>query len=157
KRRLVLGVLLCATLATTVWLNQQDNGLPEVVTLAKFEPVPNQTHLQPSAKPLELDLQILQSRIALKEAGKDIDIKTDLFAARTWNPPPPPPQLTSASPSNEAPKPVAPAAPALPFTYMGKMENNGRLTVYLTAGEGAYSVSVGDTIEDTYRVEKIEA
>jgi hypothetical protein len=58
----------------------------------------------------------------------------------------------------EAP-PAAPSAPPLPFTYIGKMQEGetGPVTIYLAQGEQAYSVKQGDVIDQTYRVESIDA
>lgn len=158
KRRLILGVLLSATLVATVWVDQQDEELPEVVTLAAVESVANHSQTTSTSKQLELNLEILQSRIALKETDKDPEINTDLFAAKSWNsaPPLPTPQISSAVSIKKTPNPITPVAPHLPFSYMGKMERDGNLIIYLSAGESAYSVGIGDTIEDAYRVEKIE-
>lgn len=95
-----------------------------------------------------------------KNSGKD------LFAARAWGSEPhaisgvsqksatDPVAVGSAVPPAA---PVTPTAPPLPFTYMGKMvdEQSGKLVLYLAKGDVAYTVSSGDLIDDTYRVEAI--
>jgi hypothetical protein len=63
----------------------------------------------------------------------------------------PPPSTASNRPA-PPPKPVA---PPLPFTYMGKMEENGELTVFLTKGDVPYVAKVGDVLEGQYRVDSI--
>jgi hypothetical protein len=68
-----------------------------------------------------------------------------------------------AAPANPAPRkpepvalPEAPKAPPLPFKYDGSGEVQGKSFVYL-AREGLNSamVSVGDTVDGTYRVESV--
>lgn len=156
KRKLVLGVLLCATLAATIWVNQNDDAMPEVVTLARLEMSTNSNDSSPTSGPIpELNLKTLQSRKEVKEAESDIEINGSLFAVKSWIPPSPAP--AQLQPTQAVITPPVPTAPALPFTYMGKMEDNGQMTVYLVSGEQAYSVSVGDTIDESYKIENIEA
>jgi hypothetical protein len=75
----------------------------------------------------------------------------DAFATRTWYvPPPPPPPVALAPP----PKPVA---PPLPFSYMGRYDEPEKPTVImLVKGDRLYTVAVGDSIDGTYRVERVE-
>lgn len=75
----------------------------------------------------------------------------NLFAVRSWQPPPPPPPSPVEQPV------VVPIAPPLPYRYLGRMEDSGRITVFL--GEGAQSVRVvrqGDQLAD-YRIDEINA
>jgi hypothetical protein len=44
----------------------------------------------------------------------------------------------------------------LPFTYMGKMDENGELTVFLTKGEVPYVAKVGSVLDGQYRVDSIQ-
>lgn len=78
-----------------------------------------------------------------------------LFSAHSWRVAPPP----APAPVRTAPPPVAavpPAvAPALPFEFIGKMDDAQRLRVFLLRGEKIYTVTVGEVIDGTYRVERI--
>jgi hypothetical protein len=65
-------------------------------------------------------------------------------------PPPPPPPPRAAGPA------PAPSAPPLPFQYLGKLDDSERLRVFLLRGERIHTVSVGDVIDGTYRVERID-
>ncbi|HKC44651.1 MAG TPA: hypothetical protein VKC64_12540, partial [Burkholderiales bacterium] len=51
--------------------------------------------------------------------------------------------------------PSSPQAPPLPFTFMGRMVDGKRVTVFLTNANGdrTWVVRPGDTIDDVYRVE----
>jgi hypothetical protein len=60
--------------------------------------------------------------------------------------PPPPP-----------PPPPAPTAPPLPFAFLGRYDDSSSLVIILTKGDRVYTVSVGDVIENTYKVEKLSA
>lgn len=73
----------------------------------------------------------------------------DLFARLSWSPPPPP---VTAQPM---PPVVAPTAPALPFTFIGKKLDDGVWEVYLAQGEKSYVLREGSLIDSTYRIEKI--
>jgi hypothetical protein len=48
-----------------------------------------------------------------------------------------------------------PTAPALPFAFIGKLDDAERLRVFLMRDEKIYTVTVGDVIDGTYRVERI--
>jgi len=72
-----------------------------------------------------------------------------VFNATSWYEPPPPPP-----PAPPAPPPV-PTAPPLPFTYLGHYEDTPTKVVILTKGERIYTVSEGEVIENTYRVERV--
>ena len=52
-------------------------------------------------------------------------------------------------------KPARPSAPALPFTYLGKLIEDGKLEVFLGRGEDSYSVKAGTRIGKEYRVDKV--
>ena len=75
--------------------------------------------------------------------------KEDPFVAKL-PPPPPPPAPTPPPP------PPAPVAPALPFTFMGRMVENDHTTVFLTKQNESYSVKLNDVLEREYRVDKID-
>jgi len=77
-----------------------------------------------------------------------------LFAPHSWYvppPPPPPPPPVAAGP------PPKPTAPPLPYQFMGTFSSAGEApTVFLTHGDVVFSVHVGDTLENTYSVDKLE-
>lgn len=70
----------------------------------------------------------------------------DLFAIRTWSPP-----AISPAPSVEA----SPAAPPLPYVYVGKKHEERSWEVYLVRGDQTFIVRDGQTIEGQYKVEHI--
>jgi hypothetical protein len=87
----------------------------------------------------------------------------DPFAPRGWLPAnvtpaiAPPPPVHVASPAVEPSATVAPVAPALPYSFLGKFDDGGRLVTYLRRGEQTYVVTSGQTLDDTYKVLSVDA
>ena len=69
----------------------------------------------------------------------------DPFARKSFSPEPA---------AAEAPA-QPPAAPPLPFRYVGKMIEDGKLAVFLSRGDDSYSVHSGQKIDAQYRVDKV--
>lgn len=74
------------------------------------------------------------------------------FSSKTWYvapppPPPPPPPVKVA--------PAPPTAPRLPFTYVGRYADSGKPVFFLMKGNRLLTVSQGDVIDGTYRVEGV--
>lgn len=101
----------------------------------------------PSVPRVELE------RLGRPDAKAVVDPKVgDAFKAISWYVPPPPP------PPPPPPKPVPPpppSAPPMPFSYFGRYEEGGMLIILLVKGERMYTVSEGEVIENTYRVERL--
>ena len=76
----------------------------------------------------------------------------DLFAVAAWRLPPPPPP---AAPPVEQPK-AAPVLPALNYKVLGKKEENDSWEVFLGRDDLTFIARTGETLEGTWRVEKIE-
>jgi hypothetical protein len=75
------------------------------------------------------------------ESGADI---VDLFPRQSFAP-----AVVSAAPEK-------PVAPALPFTYGGRYTEGNNTIVFLKEGEKMRTVRLGDTVNGTYRIEKID-
>lgn len=136
-----LGLMLTGSLAAAALVSEEDAQTGEVIAPAGGK-ASRREAVQPVLPALQLD--------KLVRADAD-EPEQDPFAGKSWYvPPPPPPQPKAVQ---EAPPPTA---PPLPFRYMGRMqEEDGQALVYLTQGTRAYSVSQGDTIDGTYRVDSI--
>jgi Tfp pilus assembly protein PilP len=85
----------------------------------------------------DIDLAKLDERI-------DEGAKVDAFAPRNFSPVVPPQAAARARPE----------APPLPFKYLGKMVEDGKLSVFLANGDESITVHAGERIGD-YRVDKI--
>lgn len=70
----------------------------------------------------------------------------DPFSSRSWNPPPP---ATAAAAE------PAPTAPPLPYAFIGKKHEGESWEVYLSRGEHTFVAREGETLEGSYRVERI--
>jgi len=74
---------------------------------------------------------------------------SNAFGSTSWYVPPPPPP-----PPPPAPPPV-PTAPPVPFKYLGLYEEGKKSVIMLVRGDQVFTVSVGDVIENTYRIDQI--
>ena len=68
----------------------------------------------------------------------------DPFAPKNFNP----------QPQQQAAAPAKPEAPALPFRYLGKLIEDGKLSVFLANGEESVTARAGERIAD-WRVDKV--
>jgi hypothetical protein len=85
----------------------------------------------------------------LKRPKRDGEIQ-DLFANRSWNPPPV--RVAAAPAVVEKP---APSAPPLPFKYLGRMADDDSQVVFLEKNQATLSAAAGDRLENDYQVESI--
>jgi hypothetical protein len=142
-RSLVLGIALALTLVAARLVGREEEAPPAApeVRAARAPGAGGER----SIERIEIDLD----RLAARKGGAP---GADPFRALSWqsvaqeearkNAPPPPP-------------PPPPQAPPLPFTYMGKLIEEGRIVVFLTQGERNHIVRQGDTIDGTYRVDAV--
>lgn len=87
----------------------------------------------------------------LGTAPRMTQASADLFAPHSWQPPPPPPP--EPAPVAEAPA----VAPPLPFRYLGRLEEDGAVAVFLAEGnQHPRLVRQGDSLPN-YRVDHITA
>lgn len=92
-------------------------------------------------------------RLRHAAAKDDADtVAGDAFGAISWYVPPPPPP---PPPPRKPPPPPPPTAPPLPFSYLGRYEEDGAKIIVLLKGERMYTVAEGEVIEHTYRVERL--
>lgn len=96
-----------------------------------------------------------ETQVGLERLNReDATAKSDpadgnVFKAMSWYVPPPPP------PPKPPPPPPPPTAPPLPFSFMGRYEEGGTLIILLVRGDRIYTVSEGEVIDNTYRVERL--
>jgi hypothetical protein len=135
RRRLVLlGLCLTATLAVAAVSGiDHDDVSGELASRQKSQPV------------------VKEARLALVSREPLEAVEADIFAAKSWQPAPPVPSHPVL------PVDARPTVPSLPFVYAGQLGDpqTGKVIVYLTTGDTVYAVSVGDVIDDNYRVEAI--
>ncbi len=137
-------------LAAIVMTAASDDGseAPQKAQARMPPPVKNALPQQglPGAPRVELERMIRPAPPQEGEAGIG-----NVFGATSWyvTPPPPPPV--------KPPPPPNPAAPAMPFTFLGLYQEGTGKVVMLVKGDRVFTVSEGDVIENTYRVERVSA
>ena len=102
----------------------------------------------PGAKAAPHILRLLPRHLLVDSKGATKG--ADVFGSRDWTPPPPPPPKPVAPPP-----PPPPTAPPLPFTLIGKANENGAWEVYLARAGKTYIVKPKTVIDGTYRVDAI--
>ena len=139
QRRWLLGSTLIAGVAAAL---DKYGGEPATAALARTEnPLPAQRGRVLVVPLPELELEKL-------DLEKSRDPITNAFEPRSWIVPPPK--------IKQAPLPSpAPQAPPLPYTYIGKMMEDGKIVVFLTRQELNYTVRSGDQLDNVYQVDDI--
>ncbi len=129
---------LAVTLVASVVSGREKPAADTVAPAARSEKL---AALGASVSAGDLDLR------ALQRAKKDAGSAVDLFAADAA-----PAEAPQAGKGHAA---AAPAEAPLPFKYLGKVIDEGKLSVFLTTGSTHYSVQQGQTVAKEYRVERI--
>lgn len=132
-----LWFALALTIVATIWTSQQETELEVATNIDKIELTENtpiQTH--ENSEPNTSDV----IRLVLREANQDE--ASDLFG--TFKP------IENIS-ELESPAPVT----ANPFTYAGKLVDEGKVTVFLIDGDKSHAVKVGSVIEELWKVKSI--
>jgi hypothetical protein len=142
NRWLLLGGTLALTLAAARFVGGED-AVPAAASGAATEP-PAPARQRPAPPEPEVALDRLAARTPRAP-------EADPFRALSWQTP----VQAEARKSVPATPPARPQAPPLPFTYMGKLLEDGKTTVFLVQGERNLIVRAGDTIDGTYRVDRI--
>ena len=92
--------------------------------------------------------EVKQPNISSDDKDSSPKSVTDIFAVRTWEPP-----VQILPPAPLAP----PDAPLLPFKFIGRIAEPQKGTAFLlTHGKDLVQVSVGDSVDGVYRVDKYE-
>lgn len=146
SKRLFLFCLLAVSVAAAVWVSDAPEGTDGPVA-------PVSERVKMPRKETTSNAQTGERLALLMDNLQRMPITVgdlDPFGTKSWYVAPPP------SPPLPAPPPT-PTAPPLPFTYVGKLqEEGGRWIIYLAKGEQSYAVSKGETFDSDYRLEGIE-
>jgi len=137
SRRLILMVALAATVAAVGWVGGQEEMATTQVS-RQADPAPDAAKTAaPPPETSTIEIGKLQQRQLTRDFA-------DIFQSHSWQPPPPPPA-----------KPAPPRAPPLPFTFFGRMVEDGKTVVFLSRQDQIFTAKTGDTIAGQYRVEEI--
>ena len=97
----------------------------------------------------DADLDVERLKRPEREEGR-VATAADPFARRSFAP-------AQEARAAEAAPPAAAQAPELPFKYLGKVIEDGKLSVFLSRGDDSYSLQSGKRhkLDDQYRVDKV--
>jgi hypothetical protein len=154
SRWAVYGIALAATLLAMRWAGGQDETVARPAREASDpRPAPGAARdARPApAVPREglpaLDIALLGTRAA-SASGRD------LFPALNWEQQAREEEVKRNPPPKPAPPPP-PQAPPVPFTYMGKLVEDGKATVFLVQGDRNIIAREGETLAGGWRVDAI--
>lgn len=149
-RQWILYGALVGTVAAVAW---QASEAPAGAESDMLVPLSERAaRARASAKNLSSQLP---PTLALESLQRQADAEPERnpFAMTSWYTPAPAPAVIVAV----AAAPEKPTAPALPYAYMGKLEQDaGQWIFYLVKGEQSFAVSKGETFDNIYRFEGIE-
>ena len=117
-------------------------GAEEISVAESGKPVNSLSGPSETRNPPPLALE----KLARTPPGSD---GIDLFAPKSWYIPPPPP------PAAKVIEPVKPAAPRLPFSYVGQMEDKDGLKVILMRDDEMVFAAPGATLDSNYRLDLV--
>jgi hypothetical protein len=126
-KQVIAGIVVVGALASVVAGREQPSFAPA------HEPKVD-TRLQVTP---DIDLAKLEARV-------DQGAKIDAFAPKNFSPIVPP----------QAQQQAKREAPPLPFRYIGKMIDGGKLAIFLANGADSFTVTEGERVGD-YRVDQI--
>jgi hypothetical protein len=149
QRSVVLGIMLLATLAVTAASSQEavDDGV--------VRPLVKTADIVGTSVPVASDnkaVKVTVGRLDFGRFNRDAEeiAAIDVFAPKSWAPPPPKVVPVVA-------QPVVPVAPPLPFRYVGQLEGgDGKVIIYLARGDTVHTVRVGDLLEEQYRLDALD-
>jgi hypothetical protein len=102
---------------------------------------------RPALEESRVELERMDAAALQQKVRKGAD---NAFSPTSWYVPPPPPLRAKPQP------PPIPTAPPMPFSYLGLYEETPGKIIMLVKGGQVYTVSVGDVIENTYRIDRVE-
>lgn len=131
-----------------------DNGTVEAARGSERSPAATRTHVTAGVAARDHGIGAAQALALFAHRVADATAAPALFATHSWYvaPPPPPPPPPAAAPAL-----AKPTAPPLPYQFMGSYTPDGAApVVFLTRGDVVFDVHMGDTLENTYSVDKLE-
>jgi hypothetical protein len=143
RRQAWLGAALLATLIATWWAATVETE-PPAERQARKTPQARKARSKTTVAPMALSADaLLLARAPIEAEG------ADLFAVKSFVPPPPP--------APPPPPPPKPTAPPLPFRYLGSLMEGDQSLVYVSEGARMHVLRVGEQVDRRYRVEAIDA
>jgi hypothetical protein len=144
-KRLMLWAAFAATMFAIYFAPEADDGA--VVAPARATQSASR-EARPASAAVQgvlhaIDLKIYRRLAAEEEQG-------NLFASRNWSPPPKPVEKLKEA---AAPQPPPPEAPPLPFRFLGRMVDNGKISYFLQWNDRNLVMHAGESVDGTYVLE----
>lgn len=138
-----IWMALSLTLIASIWVGQQENDTSDAVVLVLQKNNAGKatyasTSSTASSKPA--------SGFSVYRRAEVDDSPQNLFTVFVS------PQETSLDEEIN----TGPQMPSNPFTYAGKLLDDGKLIVFLTDGVRNHSVQVGDVLDDVWQIKSIQ-
>ena len=151
KKKLLGWTLVIGAAATVALLAPEPSELAQPQRAATSgvpakAPAPKQQQASPSDP-----LAALPSRDMIGRPA------ADPFSARSWEPPAPKKSATARAVEVAPEPPPPPQPPPMPYRVAGRVTQQGLPHIVLAKGDRVFTVRPGDTLEDGYRVESIDA
>jgi hypothetical protein len=146
RRRAVLYTALAGVATWSGWLAINEPASDPAADLVEVVEPAARTRAPVSAAP---ETAAVAQPKPLEAASRLALARANLFPEQTWfvaPPPPPPPPYVPPPP---------PQAPALPFSYMGRWQDDGQTTYYLMRGTLPLSVRAGQVLDGVWRFEPV--
>jgi hypothetical protein len=152
-RRMILGMAL----TITVWLavqaddGEEDSVIPPAHSHqggANRAPIRTGDSVPRSPVSTTASSSLNWSGLALRtaQARQGTGESPDLFKSHDW--------YVASRPVEPSPPPPRPVAPAVPFAYLGKLENAVQGTRFFLSGNGkVYVAGAGENIDGTWRLD----
>lgn len=144
-RKMVIGGALAATLAAA-WFAPDDSA--DMISAASARtPEVQAAQAGPAPSPV---FPAIRPRLPDDDMG-------DAFARQSWQPAPPKKammeQAAAAAPAPASAAKGTPGAPPMPIRFLGHFVEDGAAAYFLQIDERNIVAHVGDTIDDTYRLD----
>lgn len=149
KKNSALWIALAATLGATAWISMNEEPEPELlVSKTRHAAVTTARSAPPGSA------NALATSHAVTKDGVDLSARQ---RPRITREPQPLFEVSTKTAADTQAKQSAAAAemPALPFTYAGKLLDDGKYTIFLLFGERSLAVRRGDLLEGVWRVKEI--
>ncbi|MCB5183830.1 hypothetical protein LG201_01270 [Methylobacillus gramineus] len=136
-RQIMIWAGLALSVLATIWTSMaEDESTAQVSATTRPTPASPQFR-QTTQPPKDADAMVLDMQKLKREPMTDLT--HNLFSANTE-------KTQQALETQQAIAQQAVEIPPLPFTYAGKLEDNGQFTVFLSMGDKNYSVKTGDVV-----------
>lgn len=142
-RKYWLWVALTLTFSATVWVSMADEGEADPVVVSSAPtPKKNLAMVQPVQRSTSSAVGVDGFSIERLQRPRIEQEPGDLF--------PPENAAQGDAQAEESPPPVT--APPLPYTYAGRLMEDGRLIVFLLRGTRHYSIQVGEIVDNVWQL-----